>query len=115
MPRSLASLGDLMLTLFPSRKKDPASAEYAPAKTFIKVDLPAPLSPTSAITSPRATSKSASRRACSPPKLLSIPLTTRCAGGASCPTKCFLEVIEPLSLTECGFCCFTLANHIFGN
>ena len=68
---------DLRPTIWGRPNFDPASAEYAPAKTFIKVDLPAPLSPTSAITSPRATSKSASRRACSPPKLLSIPLTTR--------------------------------------
>src|SRR5918911_4999857 len=41
-----------------------------PATHLISVDLPAPLSPTSAITSPARTSKSASRSACTAPKCL---------------------------------------------
>src|SRR5919202_6393294 len=48
-----------------------------PATHLISVDLPAPLSPTSAITSPRRTSKSASRRACTEPKLLEMPRSSR--------------------------------------
>src|SRR6478672_3641022 len=41
-----------------------------PATHLISVDLPAPLSPTSAITSPARTSKSTAVSACTEPKLL---------------------------------------------
>src|SRR3954449_5325761 len=44
--------------------------EWMPATHLISVDLPAPLSPTSAITSPSRTSKSTPRSACTDPKLL---------------------------------------------
>ena len=44
-----------------------------PAMHLISVDLPAPLSPTSAITSPAFTSKSTSLSACTEPKLLEMP------------------------------------------
>src|SRR5215213_8566471 len=40
------------------------------------VDLPAPLSPTSAVTSPGYAEKLTSRRTCTGPKLLSIPRTS---------------------------------------
>src|SRR5919201_6088157 len=46
-----------------------------PATHLIRVDLPAPLSPTSAITSPSRTSKSTSVSACTERKCLDIPLT----------------------------------------
>src|ERR1700694_5731071 len=46
-----------------------------PAMHLINVDLPAPLSPTRAITSPARTSKSTSLSACTEPKLLLIPRT----------------------------------------
>src|SRR4051794_33064877 len=41
------------------------------------VDLPAPLSPTSAVTSPGYTERLTSRRTCTGPKLLSIPRTSK--------------------------------------
>ena len=44
-----------------------------PAMHLISVDLPAPLSPTSAMTSPLRTSKSTSARACTEPKLFETP------------------------------------------
>ena len=44
-----------------------------PAMHLISVDLPAPLSPTSAMTSPARTSKSTSVSASTEPKLLRIP------------------------------------------
>src|SRR5215211_1449230 len=44
-----------------------------PAMHLISVDLPAPLSPTSAITSPERTSKSTSVNASTEPKLLRMP------------------------------------------
>ena len=48
-------------------------AQWVPATHLISVDLPAPLSPTSAITSPGRTSKSTSSSACTEPKLFEIP------------------------------------------
>src|SRR4029077_884142 len=45
----------------------PLSGECVPATHLISVDLPAPLSPTSAITSPLRTSKSTSVSACTDP------------------------------------------------
>src|SRR6476646_5402089 len=50
-----------------------------PATHLISVDLPAPLSPTSAITSPARTSKSTPRRACTWPKLFVTPLSSSVA------------------------------------
>ena len=51
----------------------PLSGEWMPATHLIRVDLPAPLSPTRAITSPGRTSKSTSVSACTEPKLFEIP------------------------------------------
>src|SRR4051812_9359440 len=48
-----------------------------PEMALISVDLPAPLSPTSATTSPAPTSKSTSVRASTAPKRLVTPLTSR--------------------------------------
>src|SRR5919106_2554469 len=44
-----------------------------PAMHLISVDFPAPLSPTSAMTSPERTSKSTSTSACTEPKLFDTP------------------------------------------
>src|SRR3954454_14403598 len=60
MPSFAASFGEWMLTAFPWKMTWPLSAECVPAMHFTRVDLPAPLSPTSAITSPGRTSKSTS-------------------------------------------------------
>src|SRR6266516_6752760 len=48
-----------------------------PAIVLISVDLPAPLSPTSAITSPRRTSRSTSLRASTDPKVFVMPRSSR--------------------------------------
>src|ERR671923_2332787 len=48
-----------------------------PATVLISVDLPAPLSPTSAITSPRRTSKSTSVSACTDPNDFEMPRSWR--------------------------------------
>src|SRR5919201_4804239 len=48
-----------------------------PATHLISVDLPAPLSPTSAITSPSRTSKSTSVSACTDPNDLETPRSSR--------------------------------------
>src|SRR3954471_17620213 len=47
-----------------------------PATHLITVDLPAPWSPTSAITSPSRTSKSTPRSACTDPKLFCTPCSS---------------------------------------
>src|SRR3954452_4844575 len=54
-----------------------------PATHLISVDFPAPLSPTSAITSPSRTSKSTSRSAWTDPKFLETPRSSRVARGVS--------------------------------
>src|SRR5689334_17576467 len=56
-----------MLTGWPSKTTSPESAAWIPAMHLISVDLPAPLSPSSAITSPRRTSRSTSVSACTEP------------------------------------------------
>src|SRR5436305_7321068 len=47
-----------------------------PPTHLTSVDLPAPLSPTRAVTSPAYTVKSTSRRTCTAPKLLLIPCSS---------------------------------------
>ena len=48
------------MTRFPSRRISPLSGTTAPDSALIRVDLPAPLSPMTARTSPGMSSKSAS-------------------------------------------------------
>src|ERR671933_218878 len=48
-----------------------------PARVLTSVDLPAPLSPTSAVTSPGQTRKSTLCSTCTAPKLLLIPSISR--------------------------------------
>src|SRR5436189_1706946 len=54
-----------------------------PATHLISVDLPAPLSPTSAITSPSRTSKSTACSAWTDPKLLETARSSRVGAGVS--------------------------------
>src|SRR5690242_13283783 len=61
-----------------------------PATHFTSVDLPAPLSPTSAVTSPGYTAKSTSWSTCTAPKLLLMPSTRRI--GSVTPTSAPLAV-----------------------
>src|SRR5207248_10931484 len=58
----------------------PTSSEWIPALHLISVDFPAPLSPTSAITSPARTSKSTPLRASTEPKLLNISRSSSVGG-----------------------------------
>src|SRR3954452_6432719 len=61
-----------MCTGTPSTRIVPPSAAWTPDSTLIIVDLPAPLSPTSAITSAGRTSRSAPRRASTLPNDLKM-------------------------------------------
>src|SRR3954467_5007525 len=70
MPRSAASLGPRMWASCPLNRTAPGWCGWVPAMPLTRVDLPAPLSPTSAVTSPGYTSKSTSCRTWTGPKLL---------------------------------------------
>ena len=58
MPCASASRVERIVTGLPSIRMLPPSAPWAPERIFIRVDLPAPFSPTSAWISPPATAKS---------------------------------------------------------
>src|SRR5712691_611406 len=77
MPSFAESFGPWMCTSLPSKRISPLSAECVPATHLISVDLPAPLSPTSAITSPARTSKSTSDSACTEPNDLVMSRSSR--------------------------------------
>src|SRR5215469_13678675 len=64
-------------TAEPRKRTVPASARYTPARILIRVDLPAPFSPSSAWISPSRTSKSTLSRALLAPNALIIPETSR--------------------------------------
>src|SRR6266542_586764 len=66
-----------MTTGFPSKRISPSSGAWMPATHLTRVDLPAPLSPTSAMTSPGLTSKSTSVSACTDPNALEMPRSWR--------------------------------------
>src|SRR4051794_33347188 len=117
MPRPCASCGLPSVTSRPSNAIVPASGTWAPARILSRVDLPAPFSPSSAITSPRRTSKSTPCSACTPGKLLLIPdMRRRGSTGAVRRTSWrrwgspagpgsggrLLHLVEPLGLVEIG-------------
>src|SRR3989475_3334815 len=66
-----------MCTSCPSNRIRPLSAACVPATHLTSVDLPAPLSPTRAITSPSRTSKSTSSSACTDPNAFEMPRSSR--------------------------------------
>src|SRR6266576_4736418 len=75
----MASLVDQPVTSRPSISTRPASGLIKPPSTFMRVDLPAPFSPTRAWISPGITSREAPLRATQSPKVFSMP-SIRMAG-----------------------------------
>src|SRR3954451_16817619 len=73
IPSLAASFGPWMCTGWPSKRTSPPSIGWMPATHLISVDLPAPLSPTRAMTSPAETWKSTSCRAITAPKCFDTP------------------------------------------
>src|SRR5579863_9103864 len=73
MPRRCASCGEPIRTGVPLTRISPSSAESAPERIFISVDLPAPFSPTSTRTSPAASVSDTSDNARTPGKLFPMP------------------------------------------
>src|SRR4051794_21390422 len=86
MPASTASLAERGAISRSARRTEPASRANTPVTTLIKVDLPAPFSPSSAWISPSPKVKSTSCSAFNAPKLLVRPRISsregRVAGGA---------------------------------
>ena len=70
-------MGPWMFTGSPSKRISPLSDGWMPAMHLMSVDLPAPLSPTSAMTSPFDTWKSTSNSAWTAPKLFETPTSSR--------------------------------------
>src|SRR5215207_11180225 len=70
MPSAEASVGPLIATSWSSKRISPPSIGWIPATHLTSFDLPAPLSPTRAVTSPARTEKSTSCSTWTAPKLL---------------------------------------------
>src|ERR1700753_2774723 len=70
MPSTEASWGEPNDAGWPSKRTSPESYEWTPASPLIRVDLPAPLSPTSALTRPGWTWRSTPLSTSTGPKLL---------------------------------------------
>src|SRR3954447_15339757 len=73
MPRAAASRGPETVTGRPSKRNSPLSIGWMPAIALISVLLPAPLSPTSAVTLPRKAVRCTSCSTWTAPKLLLMP------------------------------------------
>src|SRR6266511_49477 len=90
MPNERASCGLSIVTGSPSIMSSPASAWKTPEMILISVDLPAPLSPTTACTSSWCRSKPAPRSATTCPKCLWTSRASRSAG-RSCSEAIVVE------------------------
>src|SRR5271163_700025 len=77
IPLSRASCGEEKETRRWSSSISPLSSWKTPETAFIRVDLPAPLSPARATTSPGCTSSETPASACTPPKCLVALRTAR--------------------------------------
>src|SRR6267143_3147372 len=89
MPAARASRGPPKRTFFPSTRNSPSSCVCTPDRILISVDLPAPLSPSTQVTSPAWTSIEMSRNAITLPKYLLTWRTSRSA------TPFFDSLISP--------------------
>src|SRR5689334_6195160 len=87
MPSARASSGESIVTSRPSKRISPASGGWTPASALTSVDLPAPLSPTSATTSPGNTVKFAPRSARTRPKLLTMRRASSRGSAMSAPSR----------------------------
>src|ERR1700742_2594446 len=85
MPRSVAAFGLCRWTGRPCQRIWPASGCQMPEIVLIRVDFPAPLSPTSAVTWPAGTVRLMSLRARTGPKFLPMPRSS--SRGVSPPER----------------------------
>ncbi|OPZ66871.1 MAG: hypothetical protein BWY81_01618 [Firmicutes bacterium ADurb.Bin467] len=77
MPSSIASWGEDGLISLPLYTMVPASLWLTPVRHLMRVDFPAPFSPSSAWTSPLASEKSTLLSAFTPGNAISIPFIER--------------------------------------
>src|SRR3954462_14440844 len=77
MPSRCASAGDSGWRALPFRRSPPAQGGWAPVSSLMRVDLPAPLCPTSACTSPASSRKSTPESATTPVKRRGSPRASR--------------------------------------
>src|SRR2546421_8255580 len=70
MPAARASRGPPKCTSLPSMRNSPSSCGWTPERILMRVDLPAPLSPSTHVTSPARTSIEMSLSAMTLPKYL---------------------------------------------
>ncbi len=80
-PAARASAGEAKRTAAPSIRISPALGACTPASRFIRVDLPAPLAPVSACTSPPPATKSTASNAATAPKRFPRPRSSSSGGG----------------------------------
>src|SRR5215218_3432032 len=90
IPAACASRGSAKETSPPLKRTWPSSGLYTPVMTLIRVDFPAPFSPTTARTSPSRSSKETSSRATTPGNRL----VTRRA--SSTGERCSIVLVPPL-------------------
>src|SRR5438093_5030183 len=103
IPYSLASRGFVMFFVSPSIRICPESARWAPDRTFVSVDLPAPLPPTRPTTSPGKRSIVTSRTAWTPPNatLMFRISTSGVPDVAGAVGAVAVSVIVPASASSC--------------
>ena len=77
MPAASASFGSRIRTSRPSRTMLPASGSTTPARIFIRVDLPAPFSPTRACAAPGSSASETPSRAMLLPNAFATPDISR--------------------------------------
>src|SRR3954470_9919238 len=98
-----ASIGVRKLAGWPARKISPESTVRAPVNAFTRVDLPAPLSPMMASTSPGYRSRSTPSRPTTRPKVLIRPraLSTGSRVSTAAVEKCLTgELMSDLDLSD---------------
>src|ERR671921_1763561 len=92
MPWSSASRGEPKVTGLPSTFTVPSEWGWSPAMILMRVDLPAPLSPSTQVTSPALTVRLMPDRATMGPKdlptsVISISGWPRCRAGSACSAR----------------------------
>src|SRR5215216_5859489 len=92
IPRDCACWVDFGCISWPSRRILPESGRSTPVNIFIKVDFPAPFSPTKQRISPLLSVKLTFSRACTPGKSLLMPSITRIYSSDSDIPPTFIDV-----------------------
>src|SRR3954449_6416131 len=101
MPASSAALAERGATATPPSRTMPASRAKMPVSTLIRVDLPAPFSPTSAWTSPGISERETSSSAMTPAKCFVTPCTSRIGSSAIVTASVrVLDVVAGVGLVE---------------